>query len=42
VNAPKTVPARGYPADGREPQTFLRNVTTTNKPVRTPADLPKA
>jgi len=40
VNTPKG-PSKGYPTDGRTPQTFLRNVTTTNKPVRTPADLPK-
>jgi hypothetical protein len=42
VNEPKTVPSRGYPFDGRTPQTFLHNVTDTTKTVRTPADLPKA
>jgi len=42
INEPKTVPSRGYPFDGRTPQTFLRNITDTTKPVRTPASLLKA
>jgi len=42
VNTPtKTPNPDNFPVDGRTPQTFLRNVTDTTKPVRTPADLPK-
>ena len=36
VNPPTTVPSRGFPSDGRQPQTFLRNITANNKPVRLP------
>jgi hypothetical protein len=36
INEPKTVPSRGFPFDGRQPQTFLRNITANNKPVRLP------
>jgi len=39
VNEPKTVPSRGFPFDGRQPQTFLKNITDNNLPVRVP---PKA
>ena len=36
VNAPKTVPSRGYGFDGRQPQTFLRCSTNTTGPVHLP------
>lgn len=39
VNAPTTVPSRGYEVDGRAPQTYLANVTETTRTIRTPADL---
>jgi len=43
VNTPKNTPnPENFAVDGRMPQTFLRNVTNTTKPIRTPADLPKA
>jgi hypothetical protein len=39
VNPPTTVSSRGYESDGRQPQTYLANVTETTRPLRTPADL---
>ena len=39
VNPPTTVPSRGYPSDGRQPQTFLANHTDSVKKPRTPQDL---
>ena len=36
VNPPKVAPSQGYPSDGRTPQTYLRNITNNNKPVRLP------
>ena len=39
VNPPTTVSSRGYQTDGRQPQTYLANVTSTTRPLRVPADL---
>lgn len=38
INQP-SIPSRGYPVDGRQPQTFLANHTDTTKNPRTPLDL---
>jgi len=36
VNAPTSVPSRGYQIDGRQPQTYLANHTNTTSPLRFP------
>lgn len=40
ANPPKTLPSRGYPVDGRQPQTFLRCDTTQVAPKPTPKPTP--
>ena len=42
VNTPTTVPSRGYQVDGRQPQTFLANVTASTRVLRFPPGTPTA